>query len=131
MSKDKLGDEFSKMLEDNGAKVIDCTPNPPAQDQPVTPEAEGWAEEFVHQFVNNHNQTWRPLRGLWVEDVIDFIRQQLKSAHNSEVEEVREKLKHIRMFHHAFEDSKEKISLYEVQDVLDILTSLSPNQHKE
>ena len=34
MTKDKLGDEFSKMLEDNGAKVIDCTPNPPAQDQP-------------------------------------------------------------------------------------------------
>ena len=33
MTKDKLGDEFSKMLEENGAKVIDCTPTQPTPTQ--------------------------------------------------------------------------------------------------
>lgn len=46
-------------------------------DQPKKPE---WEERFIKEFVNTHNQTWRPLRGLWVEDVIAFIREVEREA---------------------------------------------------
>jgi len=111
--------------------------NPPAQDQPVTPQAEEWTYiekeliKLAQQYNTLHQISMKTGEYSLPGKVKDVIKHALKSAHNSGVEEIREKLKHIRMFHHAFEDSKEKISLYEVQDVLDILTSLSPNQHKE
>lgn len=38
-----------------------------------------WKADFVTQFVNDHGTEWRPLRGLWVEDVTDFIEKLLAS----------------------------------------------------
>lgn len=37
---------------------------------------EEWEKRFIREFVNDHNQTWRPLRGLWVEDVLEFITKE-------------------------------------------------------
>jgi len=36
---------------------------------------------FVKEFVNDHGSNWRPLRGLWPEDVFDFVyKQAIKRA---------------------------------------------------
>ena len=45
---------------------------------------EKWVEEFIKKFVNTHNTAWRPLRGLWVEEVIDFIRKTRQEAWEEE-----------------------------------------------
>lgn len=37
----------------------------------------GWRKEFHHRFINDHNMEWRPLRGLWEDDITDFIAELL------------------------------------------------------
>lgn len=40
-----------------------------------TPKLEELIDEFRKQFINDHNTKWRPLRGLWWEDIQDFIKK--------------------------------------------------------
>lgn len=47
-------------------------------------KTEEWEKEFIHEFVNDHGNAWRPLRGLWVEDVIDFIKNLIQSVREEE-----------------------------------------------
>lgn len=42
--------------------------------------------------MNTHNETWRPLRGLWVEDVLAFIAKELKIAKADGAREVTDKI---------------------------------------
>jgi hypothetical protein len=57
-----------------------------------TKEIPDWEKEFIHKFVNDHGDEWRPLRGLWVEDVIEFISQVHQSAYEKGVKEERERI---------------------------------------
>ena len=36
-----------------------------------------WKKEFIKEFVNDHGDEWRPLRGLWVEQIFEFISKLL------------------------------------------------------
>jgi len=38
-----------------------------------------WQKRFIREFVNDHGNAWRPLRGLWVEDVLDFIQKEIEA----------------------------------------------------
>ena len=38
-----------------------------------------WQKRFIREFVNDHGNAWRPLRGLWVEDVLEFIQKEIDS----------------------------------------------------
>jgi hypothetical protein len=51
---------------------------------------------FVKEFVNDHGSEWRPLRGLWPEDVFDFM---WKLAHKQTIKEAREDERKIRTKH--------------------------------
>ena len=48
-----------------------------------------WKNNFIREFVNDHGNAWRPLRGLWVEDVIEFIEQVEKEARANERENIK------------------------------------------
>jgi len=52
-----------------------------------------WRERFVKKFVNDHGTEWRPLRGLWVEDVIAFIEETIKEERKDLLEEIEENRK--------------------------------------
>lgn len=41
---------------------------------------EEWEKRFIKEFVNDHGTEWRPLRGLWVEDVLAFEFEHHKIA---------------------------------------------------
>lgn len=45
-----------------------------------SPLERDWEKEFVKKFVNNHNLTWRPLRGLWHEEVLAFIHSEKEKS---------------------------------------------------
>jgi len=47
-----------------------------------------WQKRFIREFVNDHGNAWRPLRGLWVEDVLEFIQKEIDSALSSQLKEV-------------------------------------------
>lgn len=38
-----------------------------------------WQKRFIREFVNDHGNAWRPLRGLLVEDVLEFIQKEIDS----------------------------------------------------
>ncbi len=35
---------------------------------------------FVKEFINDHNGEWRPLRGLWMEDIFEYIHKHNNSS---------------------------------------------------
>lgn len=51
-----------------------------------TPE-DDWKEEFRKEFINDHNGCWRPLRGLWMEDIFEFIENLIKKEREKWEEE--------------------------------------------
>lgn len=50
-----------------------------------------WEKEFVRRFVNNHGTHWRPLRGLWTEEVIEFIYEVISQREKEIADEVEKK----------------------------------------
>lgn len=48
---------------------------------------------FVKEFINDHNGEWRPLRGLWMEDIFEYIHKYQKQFFISYLEEENKRLK--------------------------------------
>jgi len=117
------------------------TNNPPAQDQPVTPQAEEWGGRFDKQFGRfvgirpvklKKKFSDTTVKSFNQEDIKSFIRQQLKSAHANGVEEGKKlMMEEIRNMLDSplWSETKDTMALADCVDKT--LDSLSPNQHKE
>lgn len=49
-------------------------------------------KRFIKEFINDHNGEWRPLRGLYMEDVFDCIHKYQNNALISYLEEENNRL---------------------------------------
>lgn len=53
------------------------------------PKTEIWKKEFISKFVNDHGFEWRPLRGLWPDEVMDYISKLRNAAHQAGRDEMK------------------------------------------
>lgn len=52
---------------------------------------EEFDNHFRIQFINDHNGEWRPLRGLWMEDIFDYFHKENLKTITDLISLVREK----------------------------------------
>ena len=48
-------------------------------------------KKFVKEFVNDHGENWRPLRGLWPEDVAEFWEKYIDRSYSQGVADERKR----------------------------------------
>jgi hypothetical protein len=56
-------------------------------------------KKFVKEFVNDHGENWRPLRGLWPEDVAEFWEKYIDRSYSQGVADERKRVLGIIIMH--------------------------------
>lgn len=62
-------------------------------------------KKFVKEFVNDHGENWRPLRGLWPEDVAEFWEKYIDRSYSQGVADERKRAAGVaRSFNHLMHE---------------------------